>query len=154
MFNLCCKTILSLDNKYTCEDFHHSERLKIFVNHKTSKKVFHLLVRECNFLPVENLQVLSKEVNQSLPMRQITWKVLRRASLLDCSRDGVETFYCSCFLRMTVTEIPKYEMAQVDFNESIIYTLHYRLEKPNLKSLVQVSDIINKAWGLFLEFHC
>lgn len=41
------------------------------------------------------------------------------------------------------------KLAQMDFNELLIHTTHYRLEKPNLKHLVQVSDIINMARGLF-----
>lgn len=154
VFNLCCKTILSLDNKYMCEDFHHFERLKIFVSLKISIKVFHLLVGEWNFLPFENLQVLNKEANQSLPMGFITWNLLRRVSILDWARDGVETFYYSCFLRMPWQKYPNMKLVQMDLDELLIHTLHYRLEKPNLKCPVQVSDIINKAWGLFLEFHC
>lgn len=110
MFNLRYKTILSLDNRDTCEGFHHFERLLVFVNPKISKKISHLLAGEWNFLPFENLQVLSKEVNQSLPMGLITWNLLRRVSVLDHTRDGVQTSYYSCFLRITVTEIPKYEI--------------------------------------------
>lgn len=72
MFNLRYKTILSLDNKDTCEGFYHFERLLVFVNPMISKNVSHLLAGEWNFLPFENLQVLSKEVNQSLPMGLIT----------------------------------------------------------------------------------
>lgn len=45
------------------------------------------------------------------------------------------------------------KLAQMDFNESLIHTLPYRLEKPNLKHLGQLSDILNKACGILLELH-
>lgn len=109
------KSCLQSINKYTHADFHHFQRLEIFVNPKISKKVFHLLAVEWNFLPFENLQVLNKEVNQSLLMGLITWNLLRRVSILDCTRDEVEAFYYSCFLRMTVTEIPRCEIGTDGF---------------------------------------